>query len=532
MSDTHTEQASQQAELQKRLWAIANDLRGNMDASEFRNYILGLIFYRFLSERVQQYANQLLGHDEMTFADAYADEDVRDDLVEEITNALGFFIEPSALFDAMIDHIQKGNFDVEMLQDSITEVQSSTIGKESEGDFKGLFEDMDLSSTRLGNTVAARSELIAKVMMNLADIDFHENELQIDVLGDAYEYLIGQFAATAGKKAGEFYTPQQVSKVLSQLVTLGKEEVPTVYDPTMGSGSLLLRVGDYAKVAEYYGQELNGTTYNLARMNMLMHGINYSRFDLQQGDTLENDRFPDKTFDAVVANPPYSANWDPAGKLDDERFRKYGKTAPKSKADFAFVEHMLYHLKPTGTMAVVLPHGVLFRGAAEGKIRQYMIEHDNVLDAVIGMPANLFYGTSIPTVVLVFKKNRDRDDIFFIDASKEFEKGKNQNNLTDENVAKIVETYKSRKDVDKLAHDATLDEIKENEFNLNIPRYVDTFEPEPPVDVDKLVADIQSTDEQIDKLQSEFSGMLNDLEGKTPDAQAQLTKIKELFKNE
>lgn len=425
MSETHTTQAQQQAELQKRLWAIANDLRGNMDASEFRNYILGLIFYRFLSERVQMYATKLLGNDQTTFAQAYADEDIREDLVKEIRDTLGFFIEPTALFDSMIQHIQAGNFDIEMLQDSIVEVSNSTLGQESEGDFKGLFDDMDLSSTRLGSTVAARSELIAKVMLNLADIDFHEDELQIDVLGDAYEYLIGQFAATAGKKAGEFYTPQQVSKLLSRLVTLGRTKVQTVYDPTMGSGSLLLRVGDYAQVAEYYGQELNGTTYNLARMNMLMHGINYSRFDLRQGDTLENDHFPDKQFDAVVANPPYSAKWDPTDKLDDERFRKYGKTAPKSKADFAFVEHMLYHLKPTGTMAVVLPHGVLFRGAAEGTIRQYMIENNNVLDAVIGMPANLFYGTSIPTVVLVFKKNRERDDIFFIDASKEFEKGKN-----------------------------------------------------------------------------------------------------------
>ncbi|EEI20571.1 hypothetical protein G8J22_00364 [Lentilactobacillus hilgardii] len=282
MVATHTEQAQQQAELQKRLWAIANDLRGNMDASEFRNYILGLIFYRFLSERVQMYANQLLQNDSYTFSEAYQDEDYRDDLVAEIKSSLGFFIEPKALFDSMIQHIQAGNFDIEMLQDSINEVQSSTIGQESEDDFKGLFEDMDLASSRLGSTVAERSELIAKVMMNLADIDFHENELKIDVLGDAYEYLIGQFAATAGKKAGELYTPQQVSKVLSQLVTLNREEVRTVYDPTMGSGSLLLRVGDYAKVAEYYGQELNGTTYNLARMNMLMHGINYSRFDLRQ----------------------------------------------------------------------------------------------------------------------------------------------------------------------------------------------------------------------------------------------------------
>jgi type I restriction enzyme M protein len=265
-------------------------------------------------------------------------------------------------------------------------------------------------------------------------------------------------------------------------------------------------------------------------MNMLMHGVSYDRFDMRQGDTLEEDFFDSAQFDAVVANPPYSANWNPDGKLDDERFRKYGKTAPKSKADFAFVQHMLYHLKADGTMAVVLPHGVLFRGAAEGKIRQYMIEHDNVLDAVIGLPANLFYGTSIPTVVLVFKKSRPNSDIFFIDASSDFEKGKNQNNLTDAHLDRIVATYQKREDVEKYAHKAEKAEIEENEYNLNIPRYVDTFEEEPPVDIDKLSHDMQETDAQIDQLESEIGNMLDELVGTTPDAQAQLTQLKELFR--
>ncbi|QEA31390.1 type I restriction-modification system subunit M [Secundilactobacillus malefermentans] len=529
MSESNNAQ-TQQADLQKQLWSIANDLRGNMDASEFRNYILGLIFYRFLSDRVQSYANSLLENDNLTFAQAYADESLKADLEKEVTQTIGFFIEPKFLFSTLIEAIKAGNFDIEQLQTAVNEVQNSTIGYESEDDFRGLFEDMDLSSSRLGNTVAKRSELMAKVMLNLADIPFSDDDMEIDVLGDAYEYLISQFAASAGKKAGEFYTPQQVSKLLSRLVTLGRDEIRSVYDPTMGSGSLLLRVGDYTKVANYYGQELNGTTYNLARMNMLMHGVSYTRFDMQQGDTLEDDRFPEKMFDAVVANPPYSANWNPDGKLDDERFRKYGKTAPKSKADFAFVEHMLYHLNNDGSMAVVLPHGVLFRGAAEGKIRQYMIENDNVLDAVIGLPANLFYGTSIPTIVLVFKKNRTNSDVFFIDASNDFEKGKNQNNLTDQQTDKIVATYKKREDVEKYAHKAALDEIKENEFNLNIPRYVDTFEEEPPVDVDKLSADMQKTDQQIGQLEAEFKGMLADLVSPDADAQQQLTKLKELFK--
>lgn len=526
---SHIEQAEQQAELQKRLWAVANDLRGNMDASEYRNYILGLIFYRFLSEKVENYANELLQDDDVDFADAEQDADLMQDLKDEVIDVLGFFIEPRYLFTTMVKKINAGDFDVEMLQNAINEVQNSTLGKESENDFKGLFEDLDLQSSRLGNTVAKRSELIAKVILSLSNIDFGEQDIKIDILGDAYEYLIGQFAASAGKKAGEFYTPQQVSKLLARIVTAGKDRLKTVYDPTMGSGSLLLQLGNYATIGNYYGQEINGTTYNLARMNLLMHEVSYNRFDLRQGDTLEEDHFDDLIFDAVVANPPYSAKWNPDDKLDDERFRKYGKTAPKSKADFAFVEHMLYHLNNEGTMAVVLPHGVLFRGAAEGKIRQYMIEHDNVLDAVIGLPANLFYGTSIPTVVLVFKKGRERQDIFFIDASNDFEKGKNQNNLTDENVDKILETLEKREDVDKYAHGAEVAEIVENEYNLNIPRYVDTFEEEPPVDVDKLVKEMGEADAKINDLQSELSGMMADLVATDPVAQQQLEAIKRML---
>ena len=264
-------------------------------------------------------------------------------------------------------------------------------------------------------------------------------------------------------------------------------------------------------------------------VNMSMHGINYRNFDFKLGDTLEHDMFPDLKADAVVANPPYSAKWDTTDKLDDPRFKKYGKTSPKSKADFAFVEHMLYHLKDDGTMAVVLPHGVLFRGAAEGVIRKYMIEQDNVLDAVIGLPANLFYGTSIPTVVLVFKKNRTNKDIFFIDASKEFEKGKNQNILTDENIDKIVKTYSERKDIEKYAHDADFDEIQKNEFNLNIPRYVDTFEEEPPVDIKQVSQELQDINKKIKETESEFLSMVDELQV-TDESKDIIEAIKEAFK--
>ncbi len=350
-------------------------------------------------------------------------------------------------------------------------------------------------------------------MGNISQIDFKHDDAEIDVLGDAYEYLISQFAATAGKKAGEFYTPQQVSKILAKLVTVGKKDLKSVYDPACGSGSLLLRVSKEANVRKFYGQELTSTTYNLARMNMLLHDVSYERFDIRNDDTLENPQHIDMKFDAVVANPPYSAKWSADKKfLDDERFSAYGKLAPKSKADYAFVQHMIYQLNEGGTMAVVLPHGVLFRGAAEGVIRKYLIEEKNYLDGVIGLPANIFFGTSIPTVILVFKKSRENsDNVMFIDASREFEKGKNQNVLKDKDVEKIISTYIKRETVDKYAYKATLDEIKENDYNLNIPRYVDTFEEEEPIDIDEVKIKIESIDKEIEEIDKELEIFLKEL---------------------
>jgi type I restriction enzyme M protein len=368
------------------------------------------------------------------------------------------------------------------------------MGQESEEDFINLFEDLDLSSSKLGRTIKDKNSIIVKVITHLDEIDFGLDETGSDLLGDAYEYLIGQFASGAGKKAGEFYTPQQVSKILAKIVTTGKKRLLTAYDPTCGSGSLLLRVNkEVEDCAMFYGQELNRTTYNLARMNMILHGVHYIKFDIQLDDTLENPRHLGETFEAVVANPPFSANWS-ANQLfmNDDRFSEYGKLPPKSKADYAFVQHMIYHLADNGTMAIVLPHGVLFRGAAEGHIRRYLIEDRNYLDAVIGLPANIFYGTSIPTCILVFKKCRDNpDDILFIDASQEFEKAKNQNYLRNEDVDKIVDTYRQRKEIEKYSHVATMEEIKENDYNLNIPRYVDTFEEEEPIDIPAVAKELQ-----------------------------------------
>ncbi len=506
-------QKQQQADLHARLWSIANTLRGTMEAYDFKNYILGLIFYRYLSENVEQRVAKLLEEDGISYEEAWQDEEYREALSEELISDIGYFIEPTYLFSSLLRLIEERTFDIEVLQGAINNITESTIGHESQQDFDHLFDDMDLTSSKLGRDVKSRSALIAKVMADIADIPFAYENSEIDVLGDAYEYLIGQFAANAGKKAGEFYTPQQVSKILAKIVTAGKKDLKNVYDPTCGSGSLLLRVGREANVRKFYGQELTATTYNLARMNMLLHGVNYMNFDIRNDDTIEHPHHLDERFEAIVANPPYSAKWSGDAKfLDDERFSAYGKLAPKSKADFTFIQHMIYQLDDKGTMAVVLPHGVLFRGAAEGVIRKYLIEERNVLDAVIGLPANIFYGTSIPTVILVFKKCREHnEDILFIDASNEFDKGKNQNLLTEEHVNKIVQTYLNRETIDKYSYVATLDEVKENDYNLNIPRYVDTFEEEEPVDLQAVSQRIAEIDREIAQIDEELSSYLKEL---------------------
>ena len=483
-----------QQKLHQILWNIADDLRGNMNADEFRNYILGFIFFKFLSEKIELTLDHLLEVDGMTFAEAYRQNgEFKEALQEESLKKLGYFLEPKYLFHHFVDKSKKKEFFLDDLSSALKKVEESTQGYESEDDFLGLFDDVDLTSAKLGKTVAAKNDMISRVFLHLAQVDFHLEDSEMDVLGDAYEYLIGQFASGAGKKAGEFYTPQEVSKILSRIVTLGKDRIKSAYDPTCGSGSLLLRISRECKVAHFYGQELNQTTYNLARMNMILHDVRFSQFNIEQGDTLEDPQHLDTQFEAVVANPPFSAKWSASDLfLSDERFAQYGRLAPRTKADFAFVLHMLYQLDDYGTMAVVLPHGVLFRGAAEGVIREYLIKEKNWLDAVIGLPANIFFGTGIPTVILVFKKCREFSaDILFIDASAGFEKVKNQNKLRPEDIDKIVSTYQSREEIEKYSHPASLEEIVENEYNLNIPRYVDTFEEEEPVDLDTVVAELR-----------------------------------------
>lgn len=518
--------------LEQQLWNIANTLRGKMNADEFRDYILGFIFYKYLSEKLHHHVNtELLSEDGIDYADIddkSADgAEMVEAIAEEVIPVLGFMLKPSELFSAVVRRGQSqednGNhastagshFILEDLASILQNIERSTMGTESEDDFNQLFEDLDLSSSKLGKTEAQKNELVVRVLSHLDKIDFKLGDTDADILGDSYEYLIGQFASGAGKKAGEFYTPQTVSTILAQLVTADKKILKSVYDPTCGSGSLLLRVAKEVKeVAHFYGQELNRTTYNLARMNMILHDVNYRKFDIAQEDSLEHPQHFDERFEAIVANPPFSAHWSANPLfLTDDRFSQYGKLAPKTKADFAFVLHMIHHLADNGNMAVVLPHGVLFRGAAEGHIRKHLIAERNILDTVIGLPANIFYGTSIPTCILVFKQCRTHPkDILFIDASQHFAKGKNQNTLRPEDIGKIVSTYKARTAEDKYSAVVPLAEVKENDYNLNIPRYVDTFEEEEAVDLAAVTAELKQLDTDMlntDKTIADFCQQLH-----------------------
>lgn len=514
----------QRRQLQQQLWNIANTLRGKMGADEFRDYILGFIFYKYLSEKIEHFANIQLAQENLQFA--ALDESSKDGaayisaLEDAALDELGYFLKPSELFHAIAtkgnnqnDSGKQGdshNFILGDLTKILKNIEQSTLGTDSEEEFENLFEDLDLTSSKLGKTEKEKNDLISKVLAHLDQIDFNLTDSTADVLGDAYEYLIGEFASGAGKKAGEFYTPQPVSTLLAKLVTANNQNLKSVYDPTCGSGSLLLRVKKEAKqVGKIYGQELNRTTYNLARMNMILHDVHFSDFDIKQEDTLEKPQHRELRFDAIVANPPFSAKWS-ANPLfmSDDRFSVYGRLAPSSKADMAFVQHMVYQLSEEGAMAVVLPHGVLFRGAAEGHIRQYLIEELNCLDAVIGLPANIFYGTSIPTCVLVFKKCRKNpEDILFIDASNHFEKVKTSNVMRPEHIQKIVDTYKARTSEDKYSQIASIESIKANDWNLNIPRYVDTFESEESIDlnaISKQLAQLDQESKAADKTIAEF----------------------------
>ena len=505
-------------ELNNQLWASADILRGKMDASEYKNYLLGLVFYKYLSDQElravyeEEHGNvpefpsrteQFNGLSEWYCEDS-------DDINEIISKKLGYFIAPDYLFYTLRKKADEYDLQISTLQEAFIE-----LGKQGE-QFVGLFDDVDLTSTKLGSSAQQRNVTITEVIKALDEIDLFGHDG--DVIGDAYEYLIGQFAAGAGKKAGEFYTPQAVSKIISEIVSIGQENIAPflIYDPAMGSGSLMLNIRTHVTnplYVHYNGQELNTTTYNLARMNLILHNVEKSQMRLRNGDTLDEDWPTDEPylFNAVVMNPPYSANWSADDKfLSDPRFERFGKLAPKSKADFSFLLHGFYHLKDKGTMGIVLPHGVLFRGASEGVIRKTLLEM-GAIDAVIGLPPNIFYGTSIPTVVLILKKSRAKRDVLFIDSSNDFEKQKNQNNLRPEDIQKIVDAYKKRETIEKYAYLADYEEIVRNDYNLNIPRYVDTFEEETQIDIVALSNELVDLNLQIKNKEAEFLGLLDNL---------------------
>jgi type I restriction enzyme M protein len=525
------------------LWAMANKLRSTMDASDYKNYILPFMFYRYLSKRQDEYLRSN-GLEDYYKLDPKRDAQEMDEYIVDIVQSLGYAIEPEHTWHSMIDKIKSHKIIASDFHELFLAFDKNVKrNPDSQQDFEHVFADVNLGDQRLGTDSNERTKALFEIVEMIDEFEF-KDESGKDVLGDVYEYLIGEFAASAGKKGGEFYTPHEVSKVLAKLVTTGVEDDGSqfrVYDPAMGSGSLLLTVqkelefGERRGAVSFFGQEINTTTYNIARMNLLMHDVNYQNMTLRRGDTLAEDWPSVKRdgiesptlFDAVVANPPYSQKW--ASNLDkDPRFK--AGLAPKSRADYAFIQHSLYHLDKNGTMAIVLPHGVLFRGGAEAKIREQLIR-ENRLDAVVGLPANLFYGTSIPTCILVFKglDVRKRKNVLFIDASQEFDKVKNKNVLLDNHIDKIMDAYLKREFMDKYAYVASFEEIEDNDFNLNIPRYVDTFEEEVVVPLSDLLDELKDIDLKIMDSNNKLVELMSELTSEDAETQKELNELIKWF---
>lgn len=494
----------QSQELANQLWAIANDLRGNMDASKFKNYILGVIFYRYLSERTENYMNDLLKDDGITYREALKNEEYAPTVMEWSIEHLGYIIEPKYLWSSLVNEINGNEFSIEHFEKAVSALVASTIGQESEAAFDKLFDDMNLQDKDLGKEVSERTELIAKVILKVNDISFSVDDAKMDVLGTAYMILISLFASDAGKKGGEFFTPTCASILLARLATVGLDEVKNVADSCAGSGSLLLEVQNHLstkKVGHFYATEKNGSNFNLLRMNLLMHGVPYKVFTCYNADSIKTDNYYEDGepiyFDVQVENPPYSAKYDQNPKLlDDPRFSSCGVIAPQGKADLMFVQSMVYHMADDGRIAVLLPSGALFRGKqgkngkkndAEYDIRKHLIENLNVVDAIIGLPAKMFHGAKLPVVVMVLKKKRNgnANNVLFIDASKYFSTEKTMNVITETDIDRIVDAYTERTEVERFAHLASLDEIRKNDYNINIPRYIDVVESEPLVDLEE-----------------------------------------------
>ncbi|KAA9261409.1 type I restriction-modification system subunit M [Streptococcus anginosus] len=518
----HNNEASQRAELHRKIWAIADDVRGAVDGWDFKQYVLGILFYRFISENMSAYfdkAEHEAGDLDFRYADLSdeeAEEDFRPDTVED----KGFFILPSQLFENVVRHAAE-NDDLNIELDQIfKDIEASAIGFKSEEDIKGLFDNLDTRSNILGGTVKEKNKRLSDILNGINSINFGNfEENDIDAFGDAYEFLISNYASNAGKSGGEFFTPQTVSKLLARLVMVGKDKINKVYDPTCGSGSLLLQMKkqyeEHILEDGFFGQEINMTNYNLARMNMFLHNINYNSFNIKRGDTLLNPQhLEEKPFDAIVSNPPYSVKWVGDGNptlINDDRFAPAGKLAPKSKADFAFIMHSLNHLSNKGRAAIVCFPGIFYRGGAEKTIRQYLVDN-NFVEAVIALPDNLFFGTSIATTILVLAKNKVENKTLFIDASKEFKKETNNNVLTDSNIEHIVELFSNYQNVDYKSALVDNDVIgSEQDYNLSVSTYVEQEDTREKIDIDVLNKEIAETVTKIDHLRAEIDKIVEEL---------------------
>ena len=513
---------NEKGELHKTIWRIANDLRGSVDGWDFKSYVLGTLFYRFISENLTNYLNEhqrkagkkdfnylLLSDKEAEFG--------RKTTVEE----KGFYILPSELFANVRANASSDENLNETLHKVFTNIEGSAVGSPSEGDLKGLFDDLDVNSNKLGGTVAKRVDLLRKLLNAVGDLQLgNYQDNSIDAFGDAYEYLMTMYASSAGKSGGEFFTPQEVSELLAKITVVGKEKVNKVYDPACGSGSLLLQfskvLGKDKVENGFFGQEVNITTYNLCRINMFLHDINYEKFDIAHGDTLTHPaHWDDEPFEAIVSNPPYSIKWDGDANslmIDDPRFSPAGVLAPKSKADLAFTMHILHWLSNNGTAAIVEFPGVMYRGGAEQKIRKYLVDN-NFVDTVIQLPPDLFYGTTIQTCILVLKKSRTDSNILFINAEKEFARFGNKNKLRNDDIAKILKSYTERKDIKYFSTVVSPETIKKNDYSLSIPTYVVAEDTREKIDITKLNKEISEIVKKQSELRKNIDAIVADLEG-------------------
>ena len=513
-------------ELHRTIWSIADDLRGSVDGWDFKQYVLGIMFYRYISENITQYINENEhATGDTSFDYAKLTDDEAEEAREDLVNAKGFFILPSELF-CNVHANAKNDDELNMtLEKVFKNIQNSAVGAESEENFKGLFDDIDVNSNKLGAGVSKRNEKLRKLLDGIAQMNignYHDNT--IDTVGDAYEFLMGMYASNAGKSGGEYFTPQDVSELLTKLAIYGKTSVNKVYDPACGSGSLLLKTAkilDMKNIRQgFFGQEINLTTYNLCRINMFLHNVGYEKFNIENGDTLtEPKHWDEEPFEVIVSNPPYSTKWvgdDNPILINDQRFSPAGVLAPKSKADMAFIMHSLSWLAPNGTAAIVCFPGIMYRGGAEKKIRQYLVDN-NYVDCIIQLPSNLFYGTSIATCIMVLKRAKADNKVLFIDASREFVKVTNNNRLTAENTEKILSAFGNREEIQYFSHLAEYKEITENDYNLSVSTYVEQEDTREVIDISvlnakisEIVAKEQVLREEIDKIIAEIEGENNE----------------------